>query len=249
MSRNLEEFNGKHKGSICFIIGAGPSLHFQNLEPLKNHITIAVNSGYIAVPWADYFISDDWSVERWDYFTEDLRKSEKTIALLYEEKLGKSAKLFGDRSVLFRHQKGICIPDRYDHFDEKNHIGEVRNSLGSGIMVAHIMGCSNIVLLGVDGYRQFGFRYFWQLPHHTSFYRTEPYRKPHRSDKVVWDHFRKARIKGEMTDMDLVDINKSWKAFGNAVNKKCIVYNSSEDSLVTVFPKVNLEQFLENSTW
>ena len=60
MVRNLEEFNGKHKGETCFIIGAGTSIHFQNLEPLKDHVTIAVNSGYVAANWASYFVSDDW---------------------------------------------------------------------------------------------------------------------------------------------------------------------------------------------
>jgi len=58
--RNLEEFNGIHRGKTCFIIGAGASVHFQNLEPLKQHVTIAVNSGYVAANWASYFLSDDW---------------------------------------------------------------------------------------------------------------------------------------------------------------------------------------------
>ena len=61
--RNLEEFNGIHKGKTCFVIGAGTSLHFQDLEPLKsmdNVVMIAVNSGYVAASWAGYFVSDDW---------------------------------------------------------------------------------------------------------------------------------------------------------------------------------------------
>lgn len=248
MIRNLEEFNGRYKDreTVCFIVGAGTSLHSQNLEPLKDHVTIAVNSGYVAVPWADFFVSDDWSVLHWSYYFEDLRNSDKTIALLYENKLSSSVGWFGDRSVVFRHRKGIHIPDAYDHFDKENHIGEVRTSVGTGIMIAHIMGCSKIVLLGIDGCRQFGQRYFWQLPPHTSPHRTEPYKKPYRNDKTSWDCYPKVRVKGQMTDTDLIDINRSWSAFGKAVNKTCRVYNASENSTLDVFPKVNLEQFLES---
>lgn len=246
MIRNLEEFNGKYKNRVCFVVGAGTSLHFQNLEPLKDHITIAVNSGYVGVPWANFFISDDWSISRWSYFFKDLTESTTTVALLFEDKLGSSVGRFGDRSVIFRHRGGIHIADRYDHSNKKNHIGETRTSVGTAIMIAHIMGCSKIVLLGIDGNRQFGKRYFWELSHTTSLYRTEPYNKPYRSDKSCWDHFRKVRAKGQTTDADLIDINKSWSAFGKAVNKRCKVYNASENSVIDVFPKVNLEQFLED---
>lgn len=245
MIRNLEEFNGKHKGRVCFVIGAGTSLHFQDLEPLKNHITIAVNSGYVGVPWADFFVSDDWSVARWSYFFKDLVESNKTIALLYENKLGDSVGLFGNRSVVFRHRKGIHIADSYDHSDKKNHIGETRTSVGTAIMIAHIMGCSKIVLMGIDGNRQLGHRYFWELSPHISPYRTEPYKKPYRNDGSVWDNYRKIKVKGQVTDSDLVDINRSWSAFGAAVNKKCKVYNVSENSSIEVFSKIDLETFLD----
>lgn len=246
MIRNLEEFNGKYKDRICFVVGAGTSLHFQDLEPLKKHITIAVNSGYVAVPWANFFVSDDWSVVHWSFFFKDLAQSTKTIALLYENKLGSSVGWFGDRSVVFRHRKGIHIADQYDHSNRKNHIGETRTSVGTGIMIAHIFGCSKIVLMGIDGNRQFGHRYFWELSPHISPHRTEPYKRPFRSDKVAWDCYRKVKIKGQITDVDLIDINRSWSAFGNAVNKKCKVYNASENSTLEVFPKIDLERFLED---
>lgn len=246
--RNLEEFNGKYKDreTVCFIVGAGTSIHFQNLEPLKRHVTIAVNSGYVAVPWADFFVSDDWSIARWNFYFKDLVESTKTIALLYESKLADTAHLFGDRAVLFRHCKGINIPDKYEHKNPKQHIGETRTSVGAGIMIAHIMGCSKIVLLGIDGCRQFGQRYFWQLSPHISPVRTEPYEKPYRNDRIPSDNYRKIKIKGQVTDSDLIDINRSWSDFGNAVNKKCKVYNASESSTLKVFPKIDLERFLED---
>lgn len=246
MSRNLEEFNGKYEGKVAFVIGAGTSLHFENLEPLRNHVTIAVNSGYVGVPWADFFVSDDWSVARWSYFFKDLVNSSTTTALLYENKLGNSVGWFGDRGVLFRHRKGIHIADRYDHTNPEGHIGETRTSVGTAIMIAHIMGCSKIALLGIDGTRQFGCRYFWQLSHHLSPYRNEPYVKPYRNDRSTWDSYQKVKVRGQVTDSDLIDINRSWESFGKAVNKKCLVYNVSPNSKLTVFQKVTLERFLDD---
>jgi hypothetical protein len=245
MIRNLEEFNRQHQDRVCFVVGAGTSIHFQNLEPLRDHITIAVNSGYVAVPWADFFVSDDWAVAHWSYFFKDLSRS-KTTVLLYENKLSNSVGLFGDRSVVFRHRKGIHIADKYDHFDKTNHIGETRTSVGTAIMIAHIMGCSKVVLLGIDGYRLLGQRYFWQLSHHLSDARTEPYVKPYRNDKPRWDNYRKVKVKGQITDSDLMDINRSWVDFAEHVNRKVKVYNASEKSSLKVFPKINLEIFLDS---
>lgn len=245
--RNLEEFNGIYKDSetTCFIIGSGTSIHFQNLEPLKEHVTIAVNSGYVAAPWAKYFISDDWSIARWSFYFKSLKESEVTIPLLYEDKLGNTAEWFGSRAVLFRHTKGINIPDKYNHTDKRFFIGETRTSVGTAIMVAHIMGCSKIVLLGIDGCRDYGKRYFWQLPYQISPVRDTSYDIPRRNDNVPIDKYQKIKILGKITDKDLVDINRTWLAFGQAVNKKCKVYNASEISVLSVFPKVSLESFFE----
>lgn len=84
--RNLEEFNQKHTGQTAFLIGAGPSIIDLNLVPLKDHVTIAINSGYCAYEDADYFLTDDY-VQNWSYFFQDLVQSSKTIAFLYENEL------------------------------------------------------------------------------------------------------------------------------------------------------------------
>lgn len=243
--RTLEEFNGIYDGQskTAFILGAGTSLHFHDLDLLKDRLVFAVNSAYVAVPGATYFLSDDQSVRFWSFFFKDLRKSKTTIALLYEDKLSVSAPWFGDRAVLFRHCKGINIPDKYIHDDPKYHIGETRNSLGSAIMVARIMGCAEIILLGVDGCRKFGKRYFWQLDQ--LFSNQKKYEAPFRNDGVPIDCYKRCKIDGQETDYDLVDINRSWASFGEAVNKKCKVYNASESSILTIFPKKKLETIIE----
>jgi len=184
------------------------------------------------------------SIKHWSYYFRDLRASQTTIALLYEDKLASSAHWFGDRAVLFRHRKGINIPDKYIHNDSKFHIGETRSSLGSAIMIARIMGCSDIVLLGVDGCRKFGKRYFWQLDPRLSLYREFPYKVPFRNDGVPVDKYKKCKFKGQITDYDLVDINRSWDKLGNAINKKCKVYNASPISVLKIFQKIDLKEFL-----
>lgn len=42
-----QTFKGKHNGQRCFILGTGPSINHQNLEPLKEEICISLNSFYV----------------------------------------------------------------------------------------------------------------------------------------------------------------------------------------------------------
>ncbi len=238
--RTLEEFNGiyEKQNKTCFIIAAGTSIASQNLEPLRDHLTIAVNSGYVAVSWANFFVTDDWSVSRWSYYFKDLRENTKTIPLLYEDKLLKLSSMLGDssRCVFFRHRKGLYFPRRYDHEDTDYHLGQTRTSTGSAMMIARIMGCDKIVLLGVDNCRQLGFRYFWQMPDFPH--------KPHRNDGVRVDRYKKVRGRRDKTDDDLMDIEKDWAPFCKAISRKCKVYNASDISILDVFPKVKLEDCL-----
>jgi len=109
MSRNLEEFNQIHKDKPAIIIGSGTSIFGLDLSPLKNCITLAVNSGYVAYPESNYFVSDDWSVANWSYFFRDLQQSPITLALLYENKFRDSGSIFGERVVQFRHRLGYHV--------------------------------------------------------------------------------------------------------------------------------------------
>jgi hypothetical protein len=240
--RNLEEYNGRHSDRTCFIVAPGPSVYFEDLSSLGNHITIAVNGGILAFPQADFFISDDWSVANWSYFQKDLRKSKSTV-LLYEDKLKSAAHLFGERSVLFRHRKGYKITDRYSHSESAEHIWEARSSAGSAIHVAHIMGCKQIVLVGFDCKRIQGNRYFWQFPKHDK--RTWcP--EPSRSDRVKTDRFRKTTHEGRDTDTDLIEILKYWRKVGKAIQPHCRVLNATNHSAIDVFPSIRLQELLSS---
>ncbi len=227
--RNLEEYNSAFEGKTAFVIGSGPSLAFADLSLLSQHITIAVNSGYLAFPSSDFFLSDDHEVARWSYFQKDLKQS-KTTVLLYEDKLKKEAHLFGDRLVLFRHRHGYHVTDPYSHNDKKNHILQARTSVGSAIHVAHIMGCDRIILLGIDCRRLEGKRYFWEF--------NQKKYNISRSDGVPLVKFKRVRKRGVQTDSDLIQIQDYWTKFGGELNKKCNIYNASTLSTLNIFPKI-----------
>ena len=236
MIKNLEEYNNKYIGKPALIIASGPSVLEQDVSMFSEFVTISVNSGYLLYE-SDFFVSDDWSVMRWSYFVHDLKNSNKTIALLYEDKLKNSCKLFGDRSVLFKHRTGYNITNTYSHSNKSNHIVQARTSVGTAIHIAHIMGCSKIALIGVDGCRPEGCRHFWQSSKFTK-------KTPQRSDRIPKDHYLQCNYKGSKSDHDLKDILLYWNRYGREFLKKCQVYNASKDSVISVFPKKNLEELL-----
>lgn len=240
-SRNLEEFNGLNKGKPCVILGSGCSLRDCDLSDLSEYTTISVNSGYLAYPNSDFFISDDWAVAHWSYFFDDLKKSDHTTALLYDKKLGNYSEVFGDRSVLFKHRKGTRLTDVYSHSEKANHIWEARSSSGSAIHVAHIMGCNPIVLLGMDCSRVSTYRYFWQFPDFKP--------KPYRNDGVAIDRFPRCKVKNVDSDADLRSILRYWSSLGSIVAKQCPdlkILNASPNSLIEAFPKVNFNTWRSN---
>lgn len=234
--RTLVEFNKKYHGETIYIIGSGPSIRDVDFSLLSDKITIAVNSGYCAFEKATLFLSDDWSVSQWSYFNDDLVKSKHTTVLLYEKMLSQSCGLFGYRSVFFRHRNGYYITDEYSHTNKAMHILQSRTSLGSAIHVAHIMGASKIVLLGVDCCRVNGYRYFWQFPDFV--------RPPVRSDHISVDNFKRCYHNDQQTDVDLMDILNYWEQKGRHFLDKCNVYNASDISVINVFPKVKLKSMV-----
>jgi hypothetical protein len=84
----VEDFKDKHKNKLGFIYGAGPSLHFIDVEKLKNYISITVNSGLLKCPWCNYFVSYDIGVKSWNYYSE-LLPTLNCTKFLYREKLSK----------------------------------------------------------------------------------------------------------------------------------------------------------------
>ena len=243
----LKDLQDKHKDKLIFVVGAGPSLHFQDVEPLKKYVTIAVNSGIVKVPFADYFLSDDIGAKNFNYYV-NLAPKLSCIKLLYREKLGKHAGCFKKEEVIWFNHKWWNDPKN----KKKNPTGLVltkdaklpiigaRTSMRSAVHFAYIMSSSytKIVLLGSDCCYFANKRYFWQFPGEPKVYRTtgEPvFSKPNRGMK-----------NGRPVDSHSVQFVEYWNAFVEQ-NKDTPDLNiiDTSNGLLECFTKMSLPEVLQ----
>lgn len=237
VTNSIDNLNNLWNNKTCYIIASGPSVLQFDVNQLKNKCVIAVNSGYLAATFSQFFVSDDWAVSKWSYFFDDLVNSE-TIPLLYEDKLSDQAKLF-KKCFLFKHRKGHHLTKPYIDDKYENRICEARSSVGTAIHIAYIMGCNRIILLGLDGIRSNGCRYFWQIPEYE-------HEKPHRSDNIKLDPFIKIRYNNQQSDLDLLNISIYWESVAKHIKDKIAVYNASYISTIQAFPSIDFNDTLEN---
>ncbi len=218
--------------------GAGPSLHFEKLDRIPDYVTFVVNSSVIKLKQADYFVSDDQGITDWDYFYKTLPHF-KGISMLYEDKLRDHVdKLPPDRVCLFQHKLWFDMRTRTKNPDglimtsdpELPIIG-ARTSAGSAVHIAHLMGCSPIVLLGTDCCYVQEKNYFWQFPGEA---------KPHRL-KGFNCPVRRIFHRGKLMD----DHNKEFIDYWAALRKEnpwCNIINASTQGLLDSFPKMTLSE-------
>lgn len=240
----LKELQDRHKGKMAFVVGAGPSLHFQDVSPLKDYVTISVNSGLLKVPFSDYFLSDDIGAKNWNYYVHLLPTLEKTVSLLYAQKLRLHARrLDKNRVVWFEHKwwfdpkskqynpEGLVLTKEA----EKPIIG-ARTSMGSAVHFAYIMGCDPIVLLGSDCCYRDGKRYFWQ-------YSGEPkaYRVTH---EPVFATPNAGTFAGKQIDTHGRDFIIYWANLSEQTQKAGIDIIDASGGVLTCFKKMTLPEVL-----
>ena len=153
------ELIDKHKGENCFIYGAGPSLYFNMHESLYSWfntygVTIAVNSGSLAEPDFDYWVSNDSLCRRWDYWKK--------------VKKGKGIKVV--RNSWEKYKKEL---DGFLYFEPRPTPEDIINpediglaycsSVPSSIDLAIQMGCKKIFVLGLDHNSYDGKDHYWQF--------------------------------------------------------------------------------------
>jgi len=234
----LKELQNKHKDEIIFIIGGGPSVRNVDVNILKKYTVMAVNSGILAVPFANYMIGDDSAILNWSYC--DNLKELNCICLFYEKKFKNSIKFLPkDRVAFYQHKSWFSPPATYNLPDgliltkdiTKPIIGS-RTSMSSSLHLAYCMGAKVIVLLGNDC--QFSkdgknYRYFWQ------YWKKEdqPYR--HRGT-----HFNK---RTQSIGFDQKSFVEYWNYFAK-INKKVNIIDAS-DSCLNCFPKMTVKEVLE----
>jgi len=153
----------KHKGERCFIVGTGPSIASQDLEPLRNELTLVMNAFWehdIVKKWQPtyYFLSDgiyfDGSIQSHE-FSRSLRArvpdSTFFAPLKYRERALESDLLSAEKTYWLAFGEEFHVPGiKVDKIDFTAVVPSPRSVSQLCIMAAIYMGCSPIYLLGLD---------------------------------------------------------------------------------------------------
>ena len=240
----LADFQNKHAGQMGFVLGAGPSLHFQDTSLLRDYPVFAVNSAILKVPQCDYFVTDDSAAADWNYYQMTAKRS-NCHKLLFKNKLEGLVDIFEPEKVVWYDHVAGHNPD----FNAKNLEGysmskdasqpivAARTSAGSAVHLAYIMGCDPIVLLGCDSCFRNGKRYFWQFPGERNAFRMS-------SPKPVYCRADRGSLNGKPVDQHCCDFNEYWKRFAKANQGKANIIYASEGGLIDAFSTATLKEVL-----
>ena len=229
----LKDFKKKHNGEIAFLLGGGPSLHYLDIDMIKDHVTITVNSAIEKMFLCDYFVSDDHDISGWNYY-ESLHMSPCT-KFLYKDKFeGKCGKL--KDLVLYSHTWWYSPEDKSYNFDglrltEDEPIVGARTSMGSAVHIAYIMGCNPIVLLGNDCQLKDRKRYYWQFPGEKKQFRVKGRKFTHQTQN-----------RGFSKD----SFAEYWKHFARVNKDNDVNIIDASDSCLDCFPKMSVIEVLDN---
>jgi hypothetical protein len=142
-------FRNSQQGKICFVVGAGTSLHGLNLITIHNHVVISVNSSIMLMPWQSgeaanrFWISNDSLVRFWTYWP--LVKSSKCNKIVRDSWHKYYAEIYD--FYKFSAKDESCS----DFYATQNKLTGA-SSVPSAIDLALQMGCSKIFILGLDQY-------------------------------------------------------------------------------------------------
>lgn len=162
----LKTFLDKHKGKIGFVLGAGPSLREVDVELLKPHVVIAVNSSILKAPFAQYFFTCDANSSLFSFWAtlKDLE-----CMLILNSNLGKGMDTHKNQTGVSAFE-GIA-KKRVFYFSRKSGWKVEKSdrllmgisSIHCAVHFAHILGCSPIVLLGCDCQSKGGKNHFYDF--------------------------------------------------------------------------------------
>jgi len=241
--RNIVDYEDKHKGIMAFIIGAGPSLHTQDISGVTDYVTFAVNSGILKLPYCDYFVTDDVAAADWNWYFS-VAKNSGCTKFLFKEKLDGYEDIFGEKFVWFDHVEGHN-PD----FDENNLEGYfmtkdaskpligARTSAGTAVHLAFIMGCDPIVLLGCDACHRHGKRYFWQFPGERKAVRKS-------TSKPVYCYADQGKRRNKPVDQHCCDFDAYWSHLAEVNKGRANIIYASEGGLIEAFQKMTLKEVM-----
>tara|TARA_Y100000310_G_C20679983_1_gene815333 strand:- start:1974 stop:2786 length:813 start_codon:yes stop_codon:yes gene_type:complete len=251
MVPSIKDLEDKYKGKAGFVIGSGPSIAEQDVTPLRDYVTISVNSGLVKMPDCDFFLSDDVGVKNWSYYLFDLPQT-KCLKLLYIDKLQEYCHHLNPEEVIFFRHKwwhdprnkkfnpvGLTLTKGYNE-----PIIGARSSAASALHFLYIMGCDPIVLLGTDCSLSNVYdegilrRYFYQYwPKEM-----QPYRITGESVFCAPNRGIKDDFYVDSHSMEFLDY---WHLLAKQVDKQSINVINASGGILEYFPRMKLEEVLD----
>jgi len=150
---NLSDVKNSHKGSRAIVCGSGWSLNSFNFDALpKSDIIFACNHAVTALKHCNYFCIADGAVTEANFFEYGTGISDKVVFL-------RGASCFASPTVMSLYDK---LKDKLYVIDHRNSASNFDFNLNDGLLItgtdvvhgtthlAHMMGCSPIILVGVD---------------------------------------------------------------------------------------------------
>ncbi len=177
----------QHKDETAVIIGSGPSLHGLDLDLIRPHVTIAVNSSIVKMPEADYYFSCDFGMTVWQSWL--LLKTLDCKLVLYNVDVG-----FRHLEYLTKEDTFVGIAgERIQYFDMKdndlkmNSVQLIRGSTSTQVAVhfAYLSGCSPIILVGCDCRYVEGKYHYYDFPGEIIDKIRKPEYKNFKSDNLI----------------------------------------------------------------
>jgi len=236
----LKDLINKYKEEeLIFIVGGGPSARFINIEKIKPYSTMAVNSGIILIPFANFFVSDDRGVATWSYF-KNLSEL-NCLYLLYEDKLKNCVQHLNINKVIFYKHTWFYSPENNKYNFEGIKLNKTtkiigsRTSMGSAVHLCYLMGYKRIILVGNDcQLDKNGKRYFWQYWAQNE--------QPYRLSGIPFSN------RTQHIGFDKKSFEEYWKSFVK-VNRKLLKTElkiiDCSDTDFDFFEKMSLEQILK----
>ena len=160
-SKLLESLKGKHKGKRCFIIATGPSLRIDDVEMLKDEITIGVNSLYRLFDKTDfrptyYTVLDPDGQRNVEEHLNDY-SSFCTEHMFFNPIRKSKNKKINYISICYQNHWYNVFTPGFDYLKNLKYTSNVMKYIydkytitNAAIELAIYMGCKEIYLLGVD---------------------------------------------------------------------------------------------------
>jgi len=212
------------KGKRCFIIGGGPSLENFNFDLISTELTIGVNKSFIKFPTTLNYSMDPRFYDMVTYAS----KQDSKYGDLHKRWLEyKGVKVFLKASRKFTLDSSVYYVNALDKkavsFDLSKGIYSGSNSGFGALMLACCLGCKKIGLLGFD------------------------MKVDEKRNKT---HFHEGYLHQDIKNMQrkLDSFAKCFNEFAPSFKKIGIdIFNLCEDSKLSCFPKITIDEFLKNS--